>query len=104
MVCDILRMVSARCRPAAMWAQNYRGKVFPAFAKLYFWQRLSDGKACRKSVLDLVELEVTICGTYPTAVLLFSFLACTRMFQYVDIISAAWNINIHICFQLLCIM
>jgi hypothetical protein len=27
--------------------------------------------------------------------LLFSFLACTRRYQYVDIISAAWNINIH---------
>jgi len=80
------------------------GKVFPAFAKLYFWQRLSDRKACRKSVLGLAGLEVTICGTDLIAVLLFSFLACTRMYQYVDIISAAWNINLHVCFKLFCIM
>lgn len=40
----------------------------------------------------------SICGADLTAVLLFSFLACTSMYQYVDIISAAWNINIHICF------
>jgi hypothetical protein len=51
------------------------GKVFPAFTKLYFWHRLGVGKACRKSVLDLTGLEVTICATDLTAVLLFSFLA-----------------------------
>jgi len=32
-------------------------KVFPAFAKLYFWQRLCDGKACRESVLGLAGLK-----------------------------------------------
>jgi len=79
------------------------GKVFPSFAKLYFWQRLNDGKACRKSILGLAGLEVAICSTNLTAVLLF-FLACTRMYQYVDIISAAWNIYIHICCPLFCIM
>jgi hypothetical protein len=36
-----------------------------------------------------------ICGTDLTTILLFSFLACTRMYHYVDIICAAWNINIH---------
>jgi len=48
--------------------------------------------------------EDMICGTDLTAVLLFSFLACTRMYQYVDTITAAWNINIRICFRLFCIM
>ena len=28
------------------WLRTTGGKVFPVFAKLYFWQRLSDGKAC----------------------------------------------------------
>lgn len=50
-------------------------KVFPAFAKLYFWQRLGDGKVCRKSMLGLVGFDVVICGTDVNAVLPFSFLA-----------------------------
>jgi hypothetical protein len=51
------------------------GKVFPAFAKLCFWHRLGVGKACRKSVLGLTGLEITICFTDLTAVLLFYFVA-----------------------------
>jgi hypothetical protein len=50
------------------------GKVFPAFAKLYFQHRLGVGKACRKSVLGLTGLEVTICFADLTSALLFSFL------------------------------
>jgi hypothetical protein len=51
------------------------GKVFPEFAKMYFWQRLGDGKTCRKSVLGLVGFDVMICGTDVNAVLPFTFLA-----------------------------
>lgn len=35
-VCVILRMASARCRPAAVWAQSYRGQGIPFICKAVF--------------------------------------------------------------------
>ena len=81
-------------------------KVFPAFAKLYFWQWWSDRKTCRESVLGLVRLEVMICGTDLTAVLLFSFLVCTSMlislvlhgiltYTYVFNFSGSFRVQMH---------